>query len=191
MNSPVNLKHAMVSCLFLGVLLPCFASAADVAKTFPGESPSLTSPDKNSVLLNVDAEKDADVARLGDNHALFLRDVKTSKESKVHSYPRHVTAFWSPNSRFVTINDFEASNRATCYVYAVAEGKLINVADSIRKLLESEQKNHHVYFEASEWKDGSTLKVKVTGYGEQNRAGFERWFVYDVVTHQSMSLSTK
>jgi hypothetical protein len=172
-------------------LVCCNAEAAETVRTFPSKSPSLTSPDKKSVLFNVDAEKDADVARLGDNHALFLRDAKTSKESKVHSYPRHVTAFWSPNSRFVTINDFEASNRATCYVYAVAEGKLINVADSIRRVLESEQKNHHVYFEATEWKDGSTLKVKVTGYGEQNRAGFERWFVYDAAKNKSTLLPAK
>ena len=183
--------HAFNLYLLSVALVCCLADAAETVRMFPSESPSLTSPDTKSVLVNVDAENDADVARLGDNHALFLRDVKTSKESKVHSYPRHVTAFWSPNSRFVTINDFEASNRATCYVYAVSEGKLINVADSILKVLESEQKNHHIYFEGTAWKEGSRLKVKVTGYGEQNRAGFERWFVYDTAKNQSVSLPTK
>src|ERR1043166_5005806 len=189
---PTNrIGHAFNLCLLSVALACCSADAAETIKMFPSESPSLTSPDKKSVLLNVDAENDADVARLGDNHALFLRDAKTSKERKIHSYPRHVNTFWSPNSHFVTINDFEASNRATCYVYAVAEGKLINVADSISKALKSEQKNHHLYFEATGWKDGSTLKVKVTGYGEQNRAGFERWFLYYAAKNQSTLLPTK
>ena len=89
-------------------------------------------PDKKFLLLNVDAENDADVKRFGDNHALYLRDARTSKEKRVHSYPRHVVAFGSPDCGFLTINDFEASNRATCYVFAVTEGKLVNVADSIR-----------------------------------------------------------
>ena len=70
---------------------------------------------------------------------------------------------------------------------AIAEVKLFNVADSIRNGLRSEEKNHHVYFEATEWKEDSTLKVKVTGYGDQNRVGFERGFIADAAKNLSGS----
>ena len=69
----------------------------------------------------------------------------------------------------------------------MAEAKLFNVEDSIHNVLRSEEKNHHVYFEATEWKEDSTLKVKVTGYGDQNRVGFEREFIADGADNLSAS----
>jgi hypothetical protein len=69
----------------------------------------------------------------------------------------------------------------------MAEAKPFNVADSIHNVLESEWKNHHVYFEATEWKEDSTLKVKVTDYSDQNRAGFEHGFIDDAAKNLSAS----
>jgi len=73
----------------------------------------------------------------------------------------------------------------------MADGQWFNVANSIRNVLRSEEKFHHLYFEATEWKEDSTLKVKVTGHGEPNRAGFERGFIHNGAKNLSPSLTTQ
>ena len=61
----------------------------------------------------------------------------------------------------------------------MADGQWFNVANSIRNVLRSEEKFHHLYFEATEWKEASTLEVKVTGNSEPNRTGYERRLIHN------------
>ena len=61
----------------------------------------------------------------------------------------------------------------------MAEGQWFNVANSIRNVLRCEEKFHHLYFEATEWKEASTLEEKVTGYSEPNRTGDERGLIHN------------
>jgi hypothetical protein len=144
-------------------LANCSVIPSPRAGNFPSKNDALPSPDGESILFNVDSQNDADFARLGDSHAIFLQNTRTLDRKNIHSYQRHVTASWSPNSRFVTINDFEASNRSTCYIYTVANGTLIDVTEPIRQALNSEHANHHLYFQAMEWRNDSTIKVRVAG----------------------------
>jgi len=155
---------------------------------FPGKQPSVLSPDKQYELINRDADSDADASKLGDNHALFLRDVKTGAEKKIHAYARHIEVFWSPDDRFIAVTDFAASDASVCYIFRLAEGKMVNVADALTKALESsgKLKNHHVYFQAVAWQKGPILKVKVSGYGEHDKKGFETSCLYDVAKDQAV-----
>ena len=174
--------------------LSVFPAKADVKPTrFPGEKNSLVSPDRKLELINRDAGTDADVAKLGDNHALFLRDSMTGAEKKIHTYARHIEAFWSRDNRFVAFTDFTGSDESVCYVYRVAEGKLINLADSLTKALEStgKLKNHHVYFRAVAWQKAPVLKVKVSGYGDQDKNGFEAWCLYDLAREEATLVHSK
>lgn len=174
----------------LSVLL----AKADTKPTpFPGEKRSLASPDRKFEFINRDADTDADAAKLGDNHALFLREAKTGAEKTIHAYGRHVEAFWSPDARFIAVTDFAASDESVCYVYRVAEGRLVNLTDALAMALHrtGKLKNHHVYFQAATWQKGPVLKVKVNGYGDQDKNGFETWCVYDVARDHATLLDSK
>ena len=183
-----------VMVLLAAFALFVFPAKADAKPTpFPGEKNSLASPDRRFELINRDAGTDADVAKLGDNHALFLRDSMTGAEKKIHTYARHIEAFWSRDNRFVAFTDFTGSDESVCYVYRVAEGKLINLADSLTKALEStgKLKNHHVYFRAVAWQKAPVLKVKVSGYGDQDKNGFEAWCLYDLAREEATLVHSK
>jgi hypothetical protein len=175
-------------------VLSALPAKADTKPTpFPGEKQSLASPDRKFELINRDADTDADAAKLGDNHALFLREAKTGAEKTVHAYARHVETFWSPDARFIAVTDFAASDGSVCYIYRVAEGRLVNLTDALTMALQrtGKLKNHHVYFQAVAWQKGPVLKVKVSGYEDHDKNGFETWCLYDVTKDQADLPSSK
>jgi len=176
-------------------LLLIFSSTGCVGKPtpFPGKQTSLISPDKQRELVNRDADNDSGVVRLGGNHSLFLREAKTGMETRIHTYNRHIEASWSPDGRFVAVTDFAASDESVCFIYRVADGKLVRLTDALKEVLSGTDKlkNHHVYFRAETWQNGPILKVKVSGFGDQDPKGFETWCLYDVARDQATLLRSK
>ncbi len=165
--------------VFLGAIVT-LAAAESRSAHYPARSGGLTSPDGRYVLLNIDNETDNQVQYLGDNHALYLIDLKFARLRKVHAYGRSVVVSWSPRGSAFYINDRTGSNSSNVIFYLVSIGKAINLSEEFRQRVtqKSVERNHHVYFEATEWLTENTVKLKIHGYGDVDPNGFELWYEY-------------
>lgn len=181
-------KSAMIG------MVAAFALAAGrdtYRASFPDVRSTLSSPNKQLVLINRDADNDAEAAKLGDNHALFLRNSESSEELKILSYGRHVEALWSPDSELIAITDLGGSSDSYCHVYRVANNTCIDGTNSMMRIIKNTPlaQCDHLYFRAARWDRSHLLKVTASGYGEGR--GHEARLIYNADNSEAKLLNLK
>src|SRR6266487_4669503 len=106
---------------FSGILISLYSFTATAgsqkAIQFPGEISQIASPNGRYVLVNVDSESEEQTLSLGDNHALYLRDLKNGSEKRIYVYGRHVKVLWSPRGNRLMISDYGGSDYANCVIF--------------------------------------------------------------------------
>ncbi len=147
---------------------------------FPGRLCSVPSPDGRYLVLNIDREVDSQVRYLGDNHALYLIDLKASRLTRIHPYGRHAKVLWSGSGSALVINDYVGSDFSDAILFVVPGVAGTSIGVELRKSAQGKRifSNHHVYIEAVEWGPSDTLTIRVHGYGDSDPNGFEHWYQY-------------
>jgi hypothetical protein len=169
---------------WLSGLLLCTAmlSAANTQKvSFPGVDSEAKSPDGSYAIQNADDEKQNPA------HTLTLIDTKNGSATKIYSYGRHVDVLWSPTSRAFVVNDYEGSDAAHPVLFTAPwTDQPIDLREKLVSFLRSGRgaksvlDNHHVYFSAQRWLNGSEILCTVTGYGDVDPKGFTAQYVYKI-----------
>jgi hypothetical protein len=166
------------------ISLYCFTATAGSQKAiqFPGEISQIASPNGRYVLVNVDSESEEQTLYLGDNHALYLRDLKTGKEKKIYAYGRHVKTLWSPKGTRLMISDYGGSDYANCIIFFFETARNpINVQEQLREKMRYNKSvfgNHHTYIVGTEWFSENKVKIKIFGHGDIDPHGFTLWYEY-------------
>jgi len=177
----------------------CLAANGELLK-FPamgeGTVHQLLSPDAHYLLIDVSHyDTDANIKAFETTGALYLLDLEKSKVGQIYTYNRHGSACWSPKSDALAISDYDGSDHAACYIYlldGVNTKRRIVIEDEFRKKVKESAKllaNHHFYFEAVEWLDDRTVKIRLYGHGEVNPSGFNYFYKYDVEKNKFTLLS--
>jgi len=169
----------------LAILYPRQPDATDGAKLrFPGGHSQLASPDGRYVAVNIDSDVAGQAALLGDNHALFLLDLKTKTVEEVYPYGRGVEILWSPGGSALLINDRAGSDHSnTAIVILTPQKRRIDVEAELRAAMSSNKsifKNHHVYISGTQWLTENKVRIKVSGYGDVDPKGFTLWYEYAI-----------
>jgi hypothetical protein len=170
--------------IVLASLLVCVVGTPRAAETpgaeFPGHRGGLTSPEGRYVVLNIDSQTENQVHYLGDNHALYLVDLKVPSVKRVHAYGRSASVRWSPKGSAFFINDRTGSNSSNVIVFVLARGTALDISKELKKRVQHKSitGNDHVYLEATEWLAENIVKIKVHGYGDVDPKGFELWYEY-------------
>jgi len=171
----------------LSIILISLCSSAATASSqkvmqFPGESSQIASPNGRYVLVNVDSESEEHTLALGDNHELYLRDLRNGKEKKIYAYGRAVEALWSPTGNKLMINDYGGSNYANCIIFFFDIGRTsIDVQEQLWKKMRYNKSifgNHHVYIVGKKWFSEKRVKIKIFGHGDVDPHGFTLWYQY-------------
>ncbi len=171
----------LAALILLGAGLSAAAEGPSI--NFPGPKCGVTSPDGRYIVLNVDSQMDAETRYLGENHALYLLDLKTPTVKRIHPYGRSVSVLWSPRGSALLINDRVGSDSSTVLLVVVGRGaQKIDIGQQLKKKARERSivANHHVYIEGVEWLAENAMKVKVHGYGDLDPNGFELWYEYMV-----------
>jgi hypothetical protein len=166
-------------------LIGCGSIQRGGSTEFPSDRDALPSPSGMFLLRNADADSEQERIRLGDNHALFVENVRTGRLKKIYAYSRHVAVKWSPHSHHLAITDFDGSDHATCQLFSVATEKCINVEAAIRSEFgryHRELAASHLYFTAALWTSDNSLEVTATGYGFPVERAIKRTYVYNLST---------
>lgn len=146
--------------------------------SFPEHSQAV-SPSGRYLITAVDSDSEP-------HHTIFLNDRRLKTRRVLFSYGRGIEILWNPDSKSFVLNDYAGSDYSECRIISVDEkAESINVWDKIVKDATAKEKrslieNHHVYIAAKEWIGSKTLKVKVWGYGEVDRDGFTRYYLYEM-----------
>ena len=156
-------------------MLTTLLLATVVATSFPGPG-RCSSPDgRYSIVCKEASATEA--------HRLVLKNRASGTSSLIHSFNRHVSVLWAPDSRHFAITDWVGSDGSNVVVMAGAAPSTPIVLNPARiraggsiQLAE----DHHLYVEASRWLSGQELLLRVHGYGEVHPNGFERFFVYNI-----------
>ncbi len=152
-------------------LLASLAVGPSELVVFPGNR-SAASPDGQYVIQW--REPDDEVPQ----HTLYLLNTHTGTRTEWFRFNRHVEVLWAPDSRAVAVNDFLASNAATCWIALLEDGDVV-MDDLGARLIGNEEMgqglrgNDHVYVLARSWLRGSTgLRIVVAAYGDRDPDGF-------------------
>jgi hypothetical protein len=161
-----------------------FANASGDSLTysahFPNTFSELPSPNNMMLLINKDPDENQD------SHTLSIRDNSPTQNLKnIYTYNRHVFVGWSPDSKYISITDFQESTNTTCIIYDIQSGSKI---DLVKKAMQADEsiakflQNEHSYLECSNWLSSSCVQIKVTAWGENNPGGVENLYIYDIET---------
>jgi len=157
----------------LGLFFGIAGLASAVA--FPGTVREAPDPTRRYAVVWSEATDDKP-------HRLSLVDKKSNIQRPLATFPRHVSVLWSPDSTALSVTDWEGSDYSSIQVYFVEATKdSVSIPAALKKakgILPQIAQNHHVYFEAIEWRDRSTLLFQVRGYGDHDPSGFTRRFEY-------------
>jgi hypothetical protein len=159
-----------------GLVLLLLAPPIDAAHTVPfTRVEELRSPDGLSVLRNENTDT---------SHFLSLKDVRSNTDRQILEYARWASALWAPDSHGFVVNDYGGSDFSKCLVFP-RDGpeRRIDLDDKLAKQLKSNQSifsNHHVYVECVGWLSSTSLRVKVSGYGETDPDGFTLFYAYSI-----------
>ena len=176
MKEITRFRHA--ACLFAAAfLLGAQALAAGPFVVFP-QTRELISPDRHSIIRNVDAEHPASDF-VGTFHTLWLTDTATGRTRKICDYVGIAAAAWSGND-YVLVTQYlsKKSSRALVFPAHFDQDPIVlditllsrTAPDELREQLE---KNDHAFVEVARF-ENKILSVRVWGYGRQSPTGF-RW----------------
>src|SRR5216684_899985 len=149
--------------------------ATDCIPSGRSAGPSVTSPDGHYQVLNVFCSSQTNERAL----ALVLRNVKSGERRTLYTYDRDASVVWSPDSRWIAINDHAGSDYTNNLVLSVDQNA--PPIDLKRQLLQSERfadipESDHLYMSAIKWRSEKVLQFIVWGHGGGSAAGFCRSF---------------
>ena len=150
--------------------------------SFPGAKSETKSPDGRYIVRNADDEKQEPA------HKLTLIDATSGSAIKSYSYGRHVDVLWSPTSDAFVVNDYEGSDmsRPVLFTAPWTADQPIDLREKLTDFLRRRgeakrvEGDHHVYFSAKRWLGGSEILCRVNGYGDVDRKGFTKQYVYKI-----------
>lgn len=135
----------------------------------------VTSPDGRYRISNVFCSDQAREREL----ALVLRNLKSGETRILYTYNRDASVVWSPDSRWIAIDDFAGSNITNNLLVSVDQSiPSINVNE---RLLRAEPKQwilkaDHLYVAVTEWESRSEIKLLAYGHDSEQRKSFCRCF---------------
>jgi hypothetical protein len=162
--------------IFISVL--AISSLAWAQECVPGKRAfrqPVTSPDGLYRVSNVFCSDHAHEGEL----VLVLRNLKSGETQNLYTYNRDATVLWSPDSRWIVINDFAGSDYTNNLLVSVdRRGPPIDLKE---RLLRSEPKqsvlkSDHLYIAAIEWESESEIKLLAYGHDSERRISFCRCF---------------
>jgi len=151
----------------------CDVITTEFPVSFPAHSQAV-SPDGRYAIVGVDNTT-------GPFHTVFLEDRFLKTRRKLFTYDRHIVLLWKSDSKLFAVTDYVGSDTSRCSIVSVDEKVLPiqvlevlsrQLAEDTWKQLESHLRNQHASVEASVWDGPMSLKVKISGYGNADPAGF-------------------
>lgn len=135
----------------------------------------VTSPDGRYRVSNVFCSDQSHEREL----ALVLRNLKSGETRTLYTYNRDASVVWSPDSRWIAIDDFAGSNITNNLLVSVDQS--IPPIDVNERLLRAEPKQwvlkaDHLYVAAIEWESESEIKLLAYGHDSGRRKSFCRCF---------------
>jgi hypothetical protein len=137
---------------------------------------SVTSPDGRYRVSNVFCSDQTH----GRDLVLVLQNVKSGERRTLYTYNRDASVVWSPDSRWIAINDFAGSDYTNNLLVSV--DRRAPSIDLQERLLHAEPqqsvlKSDHLYVAAVEWKAEGELELLAYGHDSQRRISFCRCFL--------------
>lgn len=161
--------------LCLSLLLGASAQKA----SFPGVTSEVKSPDGRYTVRNTDDENQTPA------HLLTLIDNRNGVAIRTYSYGRHVNVLWAPTSKAFVVNDYEGSDTSRPMLFTEPwADQPVDLREKLTDFLRPRGEarsilgNHHVYVSAEKWRSGDEIVCQVTGYGDVDRKGFKKRYVY-------------
>jgi hypothetical protein len=167
-------KITLLVSLLLAV--PAVGQTSDCVPTGRSAGPSVTSPDGRYDVLKVFCSSQTNEREL----ALVLRNVQSGESRRLYTYDRDASVIWSPDSRWIVINDYAGSDYTNNVVVSIDQGT--PSIDLKQRLLESKPKQRilesdHLYLAASEWKSQSEIQLVAWGHDSGRKKAFCRCFL--------------
>src|SRR5260370_25321593 len=138
--------------------------------------PSVTAPDGRYEVLKVFCSSKTNESQL----ALVLRNVESGESRTLYTYDRDASVIWSPDSRWIAINDYAGSDYTNNVVVSIDRDA--PPIDLKQRLLQSKPKQRilesdHLYLSASEWKSQSEIQLVAWGHDSGRKIAFCRCFL--------------
>jgi hypothetical protein len=158
------------------LVLPVAGQASDCVPNGHSAGPSATSPDGRYEVLKVFCSTQTKEREL----ALVLRNVQSGESRTLYTYDRDASVIWSPDSRWIAINDYAGSDYTNNVVVSIDRDT--PPIDLKQRLLQSKPKQRilesdHLYLSASEWKSQSEIQLVVWGHDSGRKIAFCRCFL--------------
>ena len=111
---------------------------------------------------------------------LVLRNIKSGEHRILYTYNRDATVVWSPDGRWIAINDFAGSDYTNNLLVSI--DRSLPSIDLKERLLRSEPKqsvlrSDHLYLAVSEWKSQNEMELLAYGHDSERRISFCRCFL--------------
>ena len=133
----------------------------------------VVSPDGEYVVSNVFCSSQ------GHELAVVLSNRKSQRTRTIYRYDRDASVVWSPDSRWVAINDFAGSDFTNNVLVSIDPS--ISAIDLKKRLLRSEPnqnvlKSDHLYAAAIRWHSPAEIELLAYGHDSERRISFCRCF---------------
>lgn len=147
---------------------------------FPGSQSIAISPDRGAAIINEDRDHDP-------AHLLYISEKKPQKKSLIMSYSRHVDVLWSPDSKFIIINNYIGSDNSDCILINRFSMKKLSMKYVITNGKNAPLRGNddgHLYVTCDSWNDGRSFNILVRGYNGRNSNVTNKIFVFDAYSKQ-------
>ncbi len=167
----------MRNTLFISVLaISSLAAAQDCVPSGRAFRKPVISPDAQYRVSNVfcsDQEHERELV-------LVLRNLKSGESRTLYTYDRDASVVWSPDSRWIAINDFAGSDYTNNLLVSI--DRSVSPIDLKERLIRSEPKqsvlkSDHLYIAATKWESGQKIELLAYGHDSERRISFCRCFL--------------
>lgn len=156
----------------LFLLLYAVAAATDPV-SFPGPADAPDPTNRYSVTCG---------AAQGGEYPLKLRAASSGQERALLSFRLSATVLWAPDGNATAITQRDSRDASTVRVFFPEKpGDPADMGAELTKSfgrMPEREDNGHVYIEAVRWLNAGTLRFRLRGYGNRDRAGFDELFDY-------------
>jgi hypothetical protein len=163
--------------LLMMIVALCTESSLAQFVLFP-KAGELVSPDKRFVIYNVDTNAPASDF-VGTFHSLRITDDVNGRSRKLCDYFGVAAVAWSGND-FIMVTEYVSRKTSRTLLFSVSSPENAAMIDKATliglipvELRPTLRENDHVFIEASRI-EGTTLRLRVWGYGPHDANGF-RW----------------
>jgi hypothetical protein len=163
----------------------CLVSAA-LLGGFPGPRAALVSPTRTyAVIWEAPRSDDPE-----NTHHLLLEDRRTGHRTPLMAFIRNVQVDWAPSGQYVAVTCRCGSDFSDVHLFDVAHpARDLSITRELQRRVGKLRvlRNHHAYLEATGWLNATTLSIRLWGYGDENRRGFERRYEFGVTEGARLS----